>query len=415
MAAPPAGSFVRTNPRTDRFEVLAFHHVELWCADAASSASRFSSALGVPVAARSDISTGNTAHASHLLRSGSLCLLFTGPPQAVCGNDGATIPSFSLDDASHFTAEHGGPAVRAIAVRVPDAAEAFRASVQGGARPAFAPADLGLGFRLAEVELYGDVVLRFVSFCSPPDDNDDDAAFLPGFVSNSSTVVGAENYGLRRIDHVVGCLPELGPVAEYIAGFTGFHELVEFTAEDVGTAESGLNVVVLANNTETVLLNLTEPVHGTKRRSQIQTFLEQHGGGPGVQHVALASEDVLATLRRVRAAGGFEFLEPPPPNYYEGVRRRAGDVLSEAQLEGCQELGVLVDRDDQGVLLQIFTKPVGDRQTLFLEMIQRIGCVEKDEETGQEQQRGACGGFGKGNFQQLFKAVEEYEKSLERA
>uniref|UniRef100_A0A0A9CVE9 4-hydroxyphenylpyruvate dioxygenase n=1 Tax=Arundo donax TaxID=35708 RepID=A0A0A9CVE9_ARUDO len=117
-------------------------------------------------------------------------------------------------------------------------------------------------------------------------------------------------------------------------------------------------------------------------------------------------------MRARSAMGGFEFLAPPPLNYYDAVRRRAGDVLSEAQIKECQELGVLVDRDDQGVLLQIFTKPVGDRPTLFLEIIQRIGCMEKDEK-GQDYQKGGCGGFGKGNFSELFKSIEEYEKSLE--
>uniref|UniRef100_A0A0E0CG85 4-hydroxyphenylpyruvate dioxygenase n=1 Tax=Oryza meridionalis TaxID=40149 RepID=A0A0E0CG85_9ORYZ len=397
--------FVRANPRSDRFHALAFHHVELWCADAASAAGRFAFALGAPLAARSDLSTGNSAHASLLLRSASVAFLFTAP----YGGDGAataSIPSFSAAAARRFAADHG-LAVRAVALRVADAADAFRASVAAGARPAFQPADLGGGFGLAEVELYGDVVLRFVSYPDGPD-----APFLPGFEGVSNP--GAVDYGLRRFDHVVGNVPELAPVAAYISGFTGFHEFAEFTAEDVGTAESGLNSVVLANNAETVLLPLNEPVHGTKRRSQIQTYLDHHGG-PGVQHIALASDDVLGTLREMRARsamGGFEFLAPPPPNYYDGVRRRAGDVLSEEQINECQELGVLVDRDDQGVLLQIFTKPVGDRPTFFLEMIQRIGCMEKDE-SGQEYQKGGCGGFGKGNFSELFKSIEEYEKSLE--
>jgi 4-hydroxyphenylpyruvate dioxygenase len=162
---------------------------------------------------------------------------------------------------------------------------------------------------------------------------------------------------------VVGNVPEMAPVIAYMKGFLGFHEFAEFTAEDVGTAESGLNSVVLANNAENVLLPLNEPVHGTRRRSQIQTYLDYHGG-PGVQHIALASADVLRTLREMRARtpmGGFEFMAPPQAKYYEGVRRIAGDVLSEEQIKECQELGVLVDRDDQGVLLQIFTKPVGDR------------------------------------------------------
>ncbi|KAL6888464.1 hypothetical protein ACP4OV_009490 [Aristida adscensionis] len=402
--------FVRANPRSDRFHALAFHHVELWCADAASAAGRFSFALGAPLAARSDLSTGNSAHASLLLRSGALAFLFTAPYADAAHADAAAtaaLPSFSAPAARRFAADHG-LAVRAVALRVADAGDAFRASVAAGARPAFAPVELGLGFGLAEVELYGDVVLRYVSY---PDAAD--SPFLPGF-EDVSRPGGALDYGLRRFDHVVGNVPELAPAAAYVAGFTGFHEFAEFTAEDVGTAESGLNSMVLANNAETVLLPLNEPVHGTKRRSQIQTYLDHHGG-PGVQHIALASDDVLRTLREMRARsamGGFEFLAPPPPTYYDGVRRRAGDVLSEAQIKECQELGVLVDRDDQGVLLQIFTKPVGDRPTLFLEIIQRIGCMEKDEK-GQEYQKGGCGGFGKGNFSELFKSIEEYEKSLE--
>ncbi|CAN6247055.1 unnamed protein product [Urochloa humidicola] len=403
--------FVRANPRSDRFQTLAFHHVEFWCADAASAAGRFSFALGAPLAARSDLSTGNSAHASLLLRSGSLAFLFTAPyadhPGANADAATASLPSFSAPAARRFAADHG-LAVRAVALRVADAEEAFRASVAAGARPAFEPAELGHGFRLAEVELYGDVVLRYVSYADA-----EALPFLPGFEAVETAAGAALDYGLRRFDHIVSSVPEIAPVATYLARFTGFHEFTEFTAEDVGTAESGLNSVVLANNSETVLLPVVEPVHGTKRRSQIQTFLEHHGG-PGVQHVAMASDDMLATLREMRARsamGGFEFLAPPPPAYYDGVRRRAGDVLSEAQIRECQELGVLVDRDDQGVLLQIFTKPVGDRLTFFLEIIQRIGCMEKDEH-GREYQKGACGGFGKGNIAELFRCVEEHEKSL---
>nr|XP_051194655.1 4-hydroxyphenylpyruvate dioxygenase isoform X2 [Lolium perenne] len=408
---------VRVNPRSDRFPVLAFHHVELWCADAASAAGRFAFALGAPLAARSDLSTGNSAHASLLLRSGALAFLFTAPyspppdeaaSASASASATASIPSFSAPAARTFAAAHG-LAVRAVGLRVADAAEAFRASVAGGARPAFAPADLTHGYTLAEVELYGDVVLRFISY---PDNAEPNPPFLPGFEAVNTP--GAVDYGLTRFDHVVGNVPEMAPVIAYMKGFLGFHEFAEFTAEDVGTTESGLNSVVLANNSENVLLPLNEPVHGTKRRSQIQTYLDYHGG-PGVQHIALASTDVLRTLREMRARtpmGGFEFMAPPQAKYYEGVRRIAGDVLSEEQIKECQELGVLVDRDDQGVLLQIFTKPVGDRPTFFLEMIQRIGCMEKDE-VAQEYQKGCCGGFGKGNFSELLKFIEDYEKTLQ--
>uniref|UniRef100_A0A7N1A5V6 4-hydroxyphenylpyruvate dioxygenase n=1 Tax=Kalanchoe fedtschenkoi TaxID=63787 RepID=A0A7N1A5V6_KALFE len=153
---------------------------------------------------------------------------------------------------------------------------------------------------------------------------------------------------------------------------------------------------------------------GTKRKSQIQTFLE-HNEGPGVQHLALASEDIFKTLREMRkrsSVGGFDFMPSPPPTYYKNLKKRAGDVLTDEQIKECEELGILVDRDDQGTLLQIFTKPVGDRPTIFLEIIQRVGCMVRDE-GGESYQKAGCGGFGKGNFSELFKSIEEYEKTLE--
>ncbi|XP_051211800.1 4-hydroxyphenylpyruvate dioxygenase-like [Lolium perenne] len=344
---------------TDRFDVLDFHHVEFWCADAASAAGRFSFGLGVPLAAQSVITTGNSVHASHVLRSrtGSLTFLFSAPyarhctAAAAAAAATATVPSFSADGARRFTSDYG-VAVRALAVRVADAAEAFWASVNAGARPAFAPAELSHGFVMAEVELFGDTVLRFVSY---PDGTK--VSFLPGFEDVASS--GSPDFGLTRFDHIAGAVPDLASVASYVAGFTGFHEFSDFTGHKVGTGESALNGVVLANNEDTVLLTLLEPVHGTKRRSQVQTFLDHHGG-PGVQHLAMASDDLLGTLREIRARsslGGFELLPPPPPRYYDGLRQLAGDVLSEEQIKECQELGVLVDRDDHGgVVLQVFTK-----------------------------------------------------------
>ncbi|KAF6986956.1 hypothetical protein CFC21_004640 [Triticum aestivum] len=221
---------VRFNPGSDRFHTLAFHHIEFWCTDAASADGRFAFSLGAPLAARSDLSTGNSTHASQLLRPGSLAFLFTAPYANGC--------IFSVDAARRFFADHG-LAVRSVALRVADAAKAFRASVDGGARPAFAPVDLGRGFGFAEVKLYGDVVLRFVSH---PDGTD--VPFLPGLFEGVSNP-GAVHYGLTRFDHIVGNVPELAPAAAYVAGLTGFHEFAEFTTEDVGTAQSGLNSVVL--------------------------------------------------------------------------------------------------------------------------------------------------------------------------
>ncbi|KAL1307645.1 hypothetical protein HN51_049545 [Arachis hypogaea] len=411
-------NFVRTNPKSDRFKVIRFHHVEFWCTDATNTASRFSWGLGMPIVAKSDLSTGNAVHASYLLRSGDLNFLFSAPYSASIAGDGASasFPSFSASDCHSFAAKHG-LAVRAVAIEVEDASAAFSASVANGAKPV-SPAvllDNSVGF--AEVHLYGDVVLRYISYSAPTRESNLNPTlrFLPGFEAVEADSSFPElDYGIRRLDHAVGNVPELAPAVNYLKKFTGFHEFAEFTAEDVGTSESGLNSVVLASNDEMVLLPLNEPVYGTKRKSQIETYLE-HNEGAGLQHLALVSEDIFRTLREMRkrsTIGGFQFMPSPPPTYYRNLKKRAGDVLSDEQIKECEELGILVDRDDQGTLLQIFTKPVGDRPTIFIEIIQRIGCMLKDEE-GKVYQKGGCGGFGKGNFSELFKSIEEYEKTLE--
>ncbi|WCJ26622.1 4-hydroxyphenylpyruvate dioxygenase [Euphorbia peplus] len=412
-------NFIRINPRSDRFPIKKFHHIEFWCSDATNTSRRFSWGLGMPLVAKSDLSTGNVTHASYLLRSGDLNFLFTAPYSpsiAAAENLSATatsaIPTFSRDTFLDFSAKHG-LAVRAIAIQVADAAAAFDTSVAHGAIPVAPPVVLDNRACIAEVQLYGDVVLRYVSYADA-DDNTCFRSFLPKFEAVDAEVAFLLDYGIQRLDHAVGNVPELAPAVSYVKQFTGFHEFAEFTAEDVGTMDSGLNSAVLANNEETVLFPMNEPVFGTKRKSQIQTYLE-HNEGAGVQHLALASSDIFNTLREMRkrsSIGGFEFMPSPPPTYYRNLKNRAGDVLSDEQIKECEELGILVDRDDQGTLLQIFTKPVGDRPTIFIEIIQRVGCMLKDE-AGREHQKGGCGGFGKGNFSELFKSIEEYEKTLE--
>ncbi|KAI5339780.1 hypothetical protein L3X38_019052 [Prunus dulcis] len=415
-------NFVRSNPRSDRFKVHRFHHVEFWCTDATNSALRFSWGLGMPMVAKSDLSTGNQTHASYLLRSGDLNFLFTAPYSPTLtstddptrpNNSTASIPTFDHSASRDFSSRHG-LGVRAVAIQVDDAVSAFTTSVAHGAKPSAPPILLGNRVTVAEVQLYGDVVLRYVSYSNSSDvsDSNPDLWFLPGFEAMTSSF--PLDFGLRRLDHAVGNVEDLKSAVSYVKGFTGFHEFAEFTAEDVGTSESGLNSVVLANNEEMVLFPMNEPVYGTKRKSQIQTYLE-HNEGAGVQHLALVSEDIFKTLREMRSRsgiGGFQFMPSPPPTYYRNLKKRAGDVLTDDQIKECEELGILVDRDDQGTLLQIFTKPVGDRPTIFVEIIQRVGCMLKDEE-GKVHQKGGCGGFGKGNFSELFKSIEEYEKTLE--
>ncbi|KAK9072646.1 hypothetical protein SSX86_009081 [Deinandra increscens subsp. villosa] len=404
---------------SDTFPVRRFHHVEFWCSDATNTSRRFSWALGMPVIAKSDLSTGNNAHASYLLRSDQLLFLFTAPyPAAVSTTTtiSGSIPTFSRTACHAFTASHG-LGVRSIAIEVEDAEIAYFISVSRGAKPSSPPVTVGEpenAVVLAEIQLYNDVVLRYISYKKPY--LSISSTFLPGFepIETDSTSHHHHHIGIRRLDHAAVNVPELAPAVHYLKSFTGFHEFAEFTANEVGTNESGFNSVILACDNETVILGINEPVNGTKR-SQIQTFLD-YNEGSGVQHLAVESEDIFRTLREMKrrsGGGGFEFMPPPPPTYYRNLEKRAGDVLTGEQMKACEELGVLVDRDHEGTLLQVFTKPLGDRPTIFMEIIQRIGCVFVNNSAKMHQKPG-CGGFGKGNIAELYKSVEEYEKTFER-
>ncbi|CAL5218591.1 g286 [Coccomyxa viridis] len=410
--------FKRTNPKTDLFKVLKFHHIDWWCADATSTQKRFGWGLGMQYVAKSDLSTGNTTFASHVLKSHDLVFAFTAPySQRIEKTKESKVPCpwYRPEDGLKFIEAHG-LGVRAVGVLVEDAAEAHRQATAHGARSALEPQTLrdeasSTEQVVAEVELYGDVVLRFVSgsFQGP---------FLAGYTPVESPPL---SYGIKRLDHAVGNVPKLRETLKYIAEATGFHEFAEFTAEDVGTVDSGLNSTVLASNNEMVILPVNEPTFGTKRKSQIQTFLEQNEG-PGLQHLALKTDDIFHTLRELRRrsdAGGFDFMPPASDAYYRNLPEKIGDVLTPEQYKEVKELGILVDKDDQGVLLQIFTKPLSDRPTVFVEIIQRIGCMYESDAAERSQpepvleQAGGCGGFGKGNFSELFKSIEDYERTLD--
>lgn len=469
---------------TETLGTLGFHHVEFYTGDALMTAKRFELALGMPITCWSSLATGNDVCVTYGLECGlediaggdkrqpgeGLRFLITAPlsrgmqrasssnESAKAGGAGSKVkmtaplplPGYDINAAHEFYSKHG-LAVRAVGVEVKDVITAYEAAVENGAVGVSEPSVIEnfneqggakQECKMAEVALYGDVVLRLISFhdvenqstdssesSSNGEESNQPTPFLPSLAPYPSNAKKSKpTYGLSRIDHTVGNVPDLLATQEYIKKFTGYHPFAEFTPEDIGTVDSGLNSVVLASDNEAVLLPLNEPTEG-KRKSQIQTYLEQNEG-PGLQHIAIKTNDIVETITKMRNAeenyGGFELMLRPSAGYYEELPSRLGDKLTEDQYVRLEELGILADADEEGVLLQIFTKPLGDRPTLFLEIIQRIGCVLEDSDLeaekegedsslsrqGKIKERPGCGGFGQGNFRELFKAIEDHEKTL---
>ena len=409
----------RTNPMTDKFDIKRFHHIEFYCSDATQASNRFTWGLGMPEVCRSNMNSGNQTYASHAIQSGELVFCFTAPynnEADVRGNqDNIPSPSFDQKFAHEFVAKHG-LAVRAVGIRVDNSQDAHDISVKNGATSVVAPYTqvdkiTGKSMTISEIAYFGDTVLRWVS-------GDFDGPMLPNYAPSPMAGLkdGIVSYGLQRLDHAVSNVPSLFAAVDKVMAEIGFHEFSEFTAEDVGTVDSGLNSMVLASNNEFVLLPINEPTFGTSRKSQIQTYLD-HNNGAGIQHLALMTDDIFTTMREMRKRshiGGFEFMPQPSKGYYEKCPARIGeDSLTKQQFAELEELGLLADRDDQGILLQVFTKPLGDRPTVFCEIIQRIGC-DIDENGKKKVQGAGCGGFGKGNFSELFKSIENFEKAMEK-
>jgi 4-hydroxyphenylpyruvate dioxygenase len=277
---------------------IGFHHIEFYCGDAKSMASQFAVALGMSITGTTGQATGNDKCISYGLESGNFRLLLTAPYSlAVVAESQAAaaaaakeekqdiveydapmaLPNFNVVDAHNFFQKHG-LAARAVAIQVVDAKKAFDASVANGATPVLEPTLLptclgqtrigveaiSSGCHIAEVELYGDVVLRFVSFSASPelDKNKINKPFLPHLAPLEGPMAERESYGIFRIDHAVGNVPNLQEAYRRIKTITGFHEFAEFTTEDVGTVESGLNSVVLASDSEEILLPVNEPTEG---------------------------------------------------------------------------------------------------------------------------------------------------------
>jgi len=364
---------------TDPFPVTGWDAVTFIVGNATQTTHFYCSAFGMELVAYSGPETGNRDHKAYVLKSGSCRFVITG---------GVAPDSPLLDH--HRT---HGDGVSDIALEVPDVDKCIARARAMGATIVEEPHDRidehGT-VRTAAIGAYGDTRHTLV------DRSRYTGPYLPGYQARTSGYVkrdGSPKRLFQALDHVVGNV-ELGKMDEWVAFYNrvmGFVNMAEFIGDDIATDYSALMSKVVANGNHRVKFPLNEPAIA-KKKSQIDEFLEFYGG-PGAQHLALATNDILSTVDAMRAEG-VEFLTTPD-SYYEDpeLRERIGKVR--VPVEELQKRGILVDRDEDGYLLQIFTKPVGDRPTVFFEMIERHGSL----------------GFGKGNFKALFEAIEREQEA----
>jgi 4-hydroxyphenylpyruvate dioxygenase len=358
-----------TSPATDAFPVEGVDHVHFVVGNAKQAAHYYSTAFGMTVTAYRGPETGARDLASYVLESGSARFVLTAAVQAGT-------------DASRHVAEHGDGVVD-VALRVPDAAHAYELAVARGAKGVMQPTsfeDEHGKVVVAQIETYGETKHSLVQR------TDYSGVFLPSFVAREPVVEAPAEPWFTAIDHIVGNV-ELGHMDEWVAFYQrvmGFTNMKEFVGDDIATEYSALMSKVVADGSRKVKFPLNEPAMG-KKKSQIDEYLEFYGG-PGVQHLALATDDIVRTVREMRRAG-VDFLDTPD-SYYDTLGEWVG--TTRVPLDQLRELKILADRDEDGYLLQIFTKPVEDRPTVFFELIERHGSE----------------GFGKGNFKALFEAIE---------
>jgi 4-hydroxyphenylpyruvate dioxygenase len=353
---------------TDDFMPLdGWDHVELWVGNAKQAAYYYEHAFGFRRTAYAGPETGVRDRASYVLEQNEIRLVVTS----------ALRPGHEIADHAYAH----GDGVKDIALRVPDAANAYREAVARGARGVREPEKVTDEFgtvELATIATYGDVVHTFVGR------NGYEGAYLPGYVAQDGT--GGDGVGLLAIDHIVGNV-ELGRMQEWVEFYErvfGMTEMIHFSDEDISTEYSALMSKVMTDGQGKVKFPINEPAEG-KRKSQIDEYLE-FNHGPGAQHIALQSSNIVEAVEALQRRG-VVFLTTPEA-YYDETPGRVGEI--DESWDDLRRLRILADRDDDGYLLQIFTKTAQDRPTLFFEVIERHGAR----------------GFGDGNFKALFEAIE---------
>ena len=357
-----------TATETDFLPLLGTDHLEFYVGNAKQSAYYYQTAFGYRVTAYCGPETGVRDRASYVLEQGKIRLVLT--------------TSLKPDSAVSEHVKKHGDGVKVLALWVDDARKSFEETTKRGAKPVHAPtilSDEHGEVLVASIETYGETIHTFV------ERKNYKGAFMPGFKAVDKPAI-SEPVGLKHVDHCVGNVGwgEMNQWVEFYENVLGFKLLLTFDDKDISTEYSALMSKVVSNGNGFVKFPINEPAEG-KKKSQIEEYLDFYQG-PGVQHIAVATDDILYTVAELKRRG-VEFLHVPA-TYYEDLKERVGDVQEDFQ--AIQKLNILVDRDDEGYLLQIFTKPVEDRPTLFYEIIQRRGAQS----------------FGKGNFKALFESIE---------
>ena len=355
------------------YTIEGFDYFELFVSNAKQTAYFYNKTMGFKTVAFMGLETGIRDKVSYLLKQGEINLLVTSP--LIKGTE----------IGKHI--DMHGDGVRDIAFTVDDSKIAWETCIDRGAESVSEPykiKDEHGEVVLSSIHTFGDTIHTFVErkYYKGP--------FLPGYATYSEDS-SLKDVGLIRIDHVVGNQPdgEMQTVCDFYENVFGWHRFWTVDDRDINTKYSSLRSIVMANDNEKIKVPINEPASGL-RKSQIQEFIDYYETA-GVQHVALASKDIVKTVKMMKK-NGVEFL-PTPSFYYKNIHQRIGEI--DEDIDSLKNLGILVDKDENGYMLQVFTKPLQDRPTLFFEIIQRKG----------------SNSFGKGNFKALFKSIEsEQEK-----
>ncbi|MCB0478735.1 MAG: 4-hydroxyphenylpyruvate dioxygenase [Crocinitomicaceae bacterium] len=361
----------------DFLPLLGTDYVELYVGNAKQAAHFYKTAFGFQSYAYKGLETGSRDEVSYVVKQDKICLVLTTPLS-------------SKSPINEHIAKHGD-GVKVIALWVDDAKSAWEETTKRGAKSYMEPTvekdEHGEVVR-SGIYTYGETVHIFV------ERKNYDGVFLPGFVEWKSEY-NPDNLGLKYIDHMVGNVGwgEMNDWVKWYEDVMGFENFLSFDDKQIHTEYSALMSKVMSNGNGRIKFPINEPAEG-KKKSQIEEYLDFYEG-PGCQHIAVATDDIIATVKGMRARG-VEFLTTPPDTYYNAAPQRLAEHNHELaeDLATLKSLGIMIDADEEGYLLQIFTRPVEDRPTLFFEIIQRMGAR----------------GFGAGNFKALFESIEREQE-----